>query len=91
MTGFRHHSSNDLVGQVGVDVGAELDPAGGGGGGEFDPELPGGMEHGVGGRVGHAREQCDLDAVAERSVPGRRLQQRVGERRSEACTSIVVE
>ena len=66
----------------------------GGGGVDGHAELGGGVDDGVGGAVGHAGVQRDLDVrpVAGRGrLPRAGLQQRVGEERAEAVEVVVVE
>ena len=89
--GVGDHATHHLVGEFGVDVGAELDASGGCCGGEFDAELAGGVHHGIGGGVGDPGQERDLDAVGGRSIPGDTLQQRVGHRRGESGALAVVE
>ncbi len=87
----RDDSTHDLVGEIGIDGGSELDPAGGGRGREFDAELQRGVHHCVGSSVGDAGEERDLDAIRLWGVPAGVLQERVGDRCGESCSLIVIE
>ena len=64
---------------LGVGAGGELEAPSGGCRTHRHAELVGGVDDGVGRRVGDAGMERDLDAGAIRFVPGPGLQQRVGE------------
>ena len=80
-------ASQQEVGAGGVGPGRELDPPAGGGGGDRQPELGAGVHDGVGGGVGDAGVERDLDrdrGAGVGDVPGAGLQERIGEEGGEA-------
>ena len=87
--------AQDDVGVVGGGAGRELDAPSGRRGPHGQAELGAGVDHGVGGAIGHTGVQRDLDvgagAVGGEGGPRAGLQQRVGEERAEPVELGVVE
>ena len=76
-----------------IRAGRQLEAPAGRRGVDPQPELVGGVHHGVGGRVGDARVEGDLDGGISvvGHAPRAGLQQRIGEERPEIGELVVVE
>ncbi len=75
--GVRDEPADDVVGHLGRDPTVELDAPAHGGAGHVQAEHPRGVQDGVGGGVGDAGEQRDLDAVGRGKLPAAVLEQRI--------------
>ncbi len=73
--GVRDEPADDVVGHLGRDSIVELDAPAHGGAVHVQAEHPRGVQDGVGGGVGDAGEQRDLDAVGRGKLPAAVLEQ----------------